>query len=126
MPVTLQPVLSVTMLPVFITVDNGGVVGAVTKLVDARITAAFRPYGVLQGRRRKLVGWFRRQIGSRNPGRLDHAQRALTITHGAIASIRGPRETVSAVEPEDYEYGSTPLRGDLNGCYRTSRPAVGT
>jgi len=38
--VNVQPALTMTTLPVSITVDNGGLIGAVTKVVDARITAA--------------------------------------------------------------------------------------
>jgi hypothetical protein len=56
--VTVQPALSVTTLPVSITVDNGGMVGAVTKLVDARITAA------LSG----LMGSFRSGSGNSSAG----------------------------------------------------------
>jgi hypothetical protein len=54
----LQPALSVTTLLVSITVDNGGMLGAVTKLVDARITAA------LSG----LAGMFKSGAGNSSAG----------------------------------------------------------
>jgi hypothetical protein len=56
--VTVQPALSVTTLPISITVDNGGMLGAVTKLVDARITAA------LSG----LAGMFKSGAGNSSAG----------------------------------------------------------
>jgi hypothetical protein len=58
MPVTLQPTVTMTTLPVSITVDNGGMLGAVTKLVDARITAA------LSG----LTGMFKSGSGNSSAG----------------------------------------------------------
>jgi hypothetical protein len=43
--VSVAPALAVSTLPVSITVDNGGMLGAVTKLVDARISAALSGLG---------------------------------------------------------------------------------
>jgi hypothetical protein len=57
MPVTLQPVLSVTMLPVLITVDNGGVVGAVQSL-------SMRESPLLSG----LMGSFKVGAGNSSAG----------------------------------------------------------
>jgi hypothetical protein len=48
--VTVAPALTVTTLPVTVNIDNGGMLGAVTKLVDAKITAALGGlFGSLRG-----------------------------------------------------------------------------